>query len=92
MFAPQVAQKRCRPAREMIGRMPGITGTSIPASRTEASQSKYTRLSKKSWLIRNSAPLSTFSRRNSMSASGEAASWWISGWHEAPIPKPLVGP
>jgi hypothetical protein len=43
-------------------------------------------LSKKSWLIRNSAPASTFSRRKAMSASADAASGWISGWQEAPMP------
>jgi hypothetical protein len=43
--------------------MPGTIGTSMPASRARVTNSRYARLSKNSWVMRNFAPASTFSLR-----------------------------
>ena len=57
----------------VIGMMPGMMGTLIPMARALSTNSKYLRLSKNSWVIRNSAPLSTFRFRFVRSTAGFAA-------------------
>ena len=45
----------------VIGMIPGMIGTSIPAARASSTKRKYSSLSKNSCVIRNETPLSTFS-------------------------------
>ena len=59
--------------------MPGIIGTLIPIARALSTNSKYLRLSKNSWVIRNSAPLSTLRFRLARSTAGLPHSTCFSG-------------
>ncbi len=58
--ASQSEQIRCVWAKVPTGITPAMIGTSIPIARAAATKSKYTWLSKKSWVVRNEAPASTF--------------------------------
>ncbi len=70
--------------RLVIGMIPGMIGTSIPAARASSTKRKYSSLSKNSCVIRNEAPLSTLLRRKCRSLAMSGASGCTSGKHAAP--------
>ncbi len=83
MLAPILAVNRYTWSTLVIGMMPGTIGTATPAARARATNSKYTRLSKNSCVIRKLAPASTFSTAAATSWSRDGDSTCFSGEHAA---------
>ena len=77
--APHIAVKRLLCARLVIGMMPATMGLRDARLSGSVDDAKKSSLSKNSWVMRKSAPASTLTFRCARSASGLAASGWVSG-------------